>query len=210
MQYFPVRERFAFGITSPGFNDPASASFNPALLPYDLTRGGGPFLFDAARAGLATGSFVQARTTWGAATVTGGVRYDDYRFLVTGRQIQPRVGVAYRLPGSAGVVRLSYNRNYQTPPNENLLLSSSPEAAALAPDSVRQALGGAYRPIAPERQNVYEAGYERALGSLGRGRRLRLPQGLARPAGQQQLLRHRHHLPDRAGRDTRDRAPRRG
>jgi hypothetical protein len=63
------------------------------------------------------------------------------------------------------VLRASYNRNYQTPPNENLLLSGSEEAGRLAPQSVREALGGAHRPILPERQNVYEAGYQRALGA---------------------------------------------
>ena len=78
--------------------------------------------------------------------------------------------------------------------------SRTPEAASeLAPDSVREALGDAYRPIQPERQDVYE------VGCAVRGRRggsridvLGLPQALARSAGQQQLLRHRHHLPHHA------------
>jgi len=168
LQRFPVREHFTVGITSRTFNDPASDSFNPALLPHDLTRGGSPFVFDAARPGLMASAFTQGIARWGAATLNAGLRYDEYRFLVTGRQLQPRVGVAYRLPGSWGVLRLSYNRNYQTPPNENLLLSSSSEAAALAPESVSRALGGSYRLMAPERQNVYEAGYERGLGGFAR------------------------------------------
>ncbi len=164
LQRFPVREHFTVGITSPTFNDPASGSFNPALLPHDLTRGGSPFVFDAARPGLMASVFTQGIARWGAATLNAGLRYDEYRFLVIGRQLQPRVGVAYRLPASWGVLRLSYNRNYQTPPNENLLLSSSPEAAALAPETVSRALGGSYRLMAPERQDVYEAGYQRGLG----------------------------------------------
>ena len=163
-QWFPVREHFAMGITNPGFNDPASPSYNPALLPHDLSRGGVPFLFEDRQSGRAIGGFVQATNRWRAATVTLGVRYDSYAFLVHGHQIQPRVGLALELPGNGGVVRASYNRNYQTPPNENLLLSSSEEAAALAPESVRQALGGTYRPISPERQDVFEAGYQRRVG----------------------------------------------
>ncbi|HET9469047.1 MAG TPA: TonB-dependent receptor, partial [Vicinamibacterales bacterium] len=90
-----------------------------------------------------------------------------YSFLVDGNQLQPRIGIAYELPGSHGVFRVSYNRNYQTPPNENLLLSSSPAAAVLAPEGVKEALGRAYQPIQPERQNVYEAGFQRALAGLG-------------------------------------------
>jgi len=63
------------------------------------------------------------------------------------------------------VLRASYNRNYQTPPNENLLLSNSEEASLLAPASVREALGSAYRPIQPERQDVLEAGAQFTIGS---------------------------------------------
>ncbi len=64
------------------------------------------------------------------------------------------------------VLRASYNRNYQTPPNENLLLSNSEAASQLAPASVRDALGSAYRPIQPERQDVYEAGAQFSMGGV--------------------------------------------
>jgi hypothetical protein len=40
-----LNEAFEFGITDPDFNDPASPTFVPGLLPFDLTRGGKPFLF---------------------------------------------------------------------------------------------------------------------------------------------------------------------
>src|SRR5918994_7643754 len=126
---FPVEEAFTMGITSPSFNDPDSDRFNRSLLPHDLTRGGTVFEFSDARAGRLFSGFVQSSLRWRAATLTLGVRHDHYSFLVTGQQLQPRVGVAYQLPGSAGVIRASYNRNYQTPPNENLLLSSSREAS---------------------------------------------------------------------------------
>jgi hypothetical protein len=43
-------------------------------------------------------------------------------------------------------------------------LSSSEAASQLAPASVRDALGGGYRPIQPERQDVYEAGAQFAVG----------------------------------------------
>lgn len=44
---------------------------------------------------------------------------------------------AYHLRETGAVFRASYNRNYQTPPNENLLLSSSDGAASLVPPAVR-------------------------------------------------------------------------
>jgi hypothetical protein len=164
VQRFPVREHFTMGITEASFNQPGTPSFNPQLVAHDLTRGGSLFVFDAASAGSNWSGFAQSTLRLGAATLALGLRHDTYRFLVHGQQLQPRLGIAYRLPGAAGVLRASYNRNYQTPPNENLLLSASDEAGRLAPESVRDALGGAHRPILPERQNVYEAGYQRALG----------------------------------------------
>ena len=69
--------------------------------------------------------------------MAAGLRHDAYRFLVNGQQLQPRVGLAYALPGNAGVLRASYNRNFHTPPNENLLLSSSEAVSRLAPATVR-------------------------------------------------------------------------
>ncbi|MCC6990502.1 MAG: TonB-dependent receptor, partial [Acidobacteria bacterium] len=162
-----VREAFSVGLTDPAFNAPGAASFNPSLLPHDLARGGAPFVFAAARSGQTHSAFVQTTAHWGAATLAAGVRHDVYHFLVRAQQLQPRVGLAYALPGAAGVLRVSYNRNFHTPPNENLLLSSSEAVSRLAPPSVRDALGGGYRPIRPERQHVVEAGYQRALGTLG-------------------------------------------
>ena len=161
-------------------------------------------MFDDARAGTQVSAFVQSTLRFGDATLNAGLRHDEYRFLVNGRQLQPRLGVAYRVPGRDIVLRASYNRNYQTPPNENLLLSNSEAASRLAPASVREALGGAYRPIRPERQDVYEVGCQ-GRSAAWRRRRVGLPEAVARPAGQQQLLRHRHHLPDHAAQHPRDR-----
>jgi hypothetical protein len=166
VQRFPVEERFSMALTAPDFNVPGSAGFNEGLLPYDLTRGGSHFLFDDARTGTQLSAFVQTTLRLRDLTVNAGVRHDEYRFLVNGRQLQPRVGVSYRLPGREIVLRASYNRNYQTPPNENLLLSNSEAASQLAPASVREALGGAYRPIRPERQDVYEIGAQVSVAGL--------------------------------------------
>lgn len=167
LQRFPVEESFSMAITSPSFNAPEGAGYNAALLPYDLTRSGRPFTFRDARTGTQAGVFVQSTLQLGDATLALGLRHDEYHFLVSGRQLQPRVGLAWRIPGRDIVLRTSYNRNFQTPPNENLLLSSSEAASRLAPESVRAALGGAYKPIHPERQNVYEAGMQMALGRIG-------------------------------------------
>ena len=164
LQRFPVAEHFSMALTSPSFNAPGTRGYNAALVPYDLTRGGAPFVFDEARTGTQASAFVQSVVTLDNLTLNLGLRHDEYRFLVNGRQLQPRVGVSYAAIPDRLVLRASYNRNYQTPPNENLLLSNSEVASRLAPDSVREALGSAYRPIQPERQDVYEAGAQLSAG----------------------------------------------
>jgi hypothetical protein len=163
LQRFPVREAFTLAITDPRFNEPGVERFNAALLAHDLTRGGSPFHFDEARTGTLASGFIQDTVVAGRLTASLGLRFDEYRFLVTGRQWQPRLGMAWSLPATDTVLRASYNRNYQTPPNENLLLSSSAAAGRLAPQSVRDALGGTQVPLRPERQNVVEAGFQQAV-----------------------------------------------
>jgi hypothetical protein len=163
---FGVDESFSMALTAPDFNAPGSPGYNESLVPYDLTRGGTPFVFDDDRSGRHVSGFVQAQLQHGPLSLTLGLRHDDYALLVRAHATQPRVGMAWALPASAGVARLSYNYNFQTPPLENLLLSSSAEAAGLAPQSVKEALGGAVQPIAPERQHVLEVGYQRALGRI--------------------------------------------
>jgi hypothetical protein len=163
---FDVDEAFSMALTGSNFNRPGSPGYNESLLPYDLTRGGVPFVFVDRRQGHHLSAFVQAQLQRGPLSATLGARYDGYSLLVRDGATQPRIGMAWALPGDAGVARLSYNYNFQTPPIENLLLSSSPDAAALAPQSVKDALGGTVQPIRPERQHVIEVGYQRGLGRL--------------------------------------------
>lgn len=166
-QHFPLREHFTFAITNPAFNDPASEEYNPSLTPFDLTRGGAHFTFGKQGSGNMYSAFLQDQIKMGRWQLSLGMRYDYYRFLVRGAQWQPRVGVSYHLKETGTVLRASYNRTFQTPPNENLLLSSSAESAVLAPPSIIEELGSAVRLIKPERQNVYEAGLQQSLGGIG-------------------------------------------
>lgn len=162
-QYFPVSENFFFGITDPRFNLPGSRDFNPNLVPFDLTRGGHWFRFSDKGAGQLQTVFLQDRIKLGRFRINLSGRYDRYRFLTVGSHLQPRLGVAYHLRETGTVLRASYNRNYQTPPNENLLLSNSEAAGRLAPPDVRRDLNGGVIRIGPQRQNVYEVGLQQRL-----------------------------------------------
>lgn len=162
-QHFGMRENFTLGLTDPNFNVPGTNGFNPALLPHDLTRGGSRFYFGDQGAGRLLSGYFQDNVNFGRFHLSLGLRYDSYSFLVHGIQWQPRIGVSYDLKETGTVLRASYSRLYQTPVNENLLLSNSPQAAVLTPPAVQEALGGAYVLIRPERQNFYEVGLQQAV-----------------------------------------------
>ena len=141
-----IRERFNYEIADPGQFDPRT-----------------PAVFDFAdrRRDREQALFVQDQMRMGAWTVNAGVRWDRYRLLVAERAISPRVGVAWSWPGKGLVVRASYDRAFQTPAIENLLLASSPAVDVLGENVVRLA-------VRPSRGNFYEAGFSKAI--FGRAR----------------------------------------
>jgi outer membrane receptor protein involved in Fe transport len=93
-------------------------------------------------------------------TVDLGIRYDRSRLLLSESQWSPRAGVSYRLGGAT--LRASFNRFFQPPQTEYLLLSSSPEAQALSPFVEELGTGGAE--IRAERQGAVELGAAFWLG----------------------------------------------
>ncbi len=162
-QVFPVKEFFRFAITDGEFNVPGTADFIPTLVAHDVTRGGRWFSFSDRAAGALYTGFVQDQWRLGRLQLSLGARYDAYRFLVNDSQLQPRVAVAFHLKETGTVLRASYNRTFQTPPNENLLISNSERAAGLVAPDVRATLGGGLAQVRPERQNLVEAGLQQAL-----------------------------------------------
>lgn len=165
-QLFPVSEDFTFGLTDSGINDPTRPDFNPNLVPYDLSRGGSRFRFRARGSGQLFTVFVRDQLKWHQLVLDLGLRYDRYSMIVKAGELQPRVGLAYHLEPTSTVFRVSYNRNFQTPPNENLLLANSPESAMLAPPEVRRTLNGGVIPIQPQYQDVYEAGLQQDIAGM--------------------------------------------
>ena len=165
---YPIQERFSFGITDPNLNDPASDGYNPDLAPYDLTRGGSFFLFEQSKTVSYVAGFVEDTLRLSHLTAQVGLRYDHNNFPISEGQLQPRVGLAYYIPASKTVLRASYNRIFETPEYENILFSSSAEAAALAPPAVKdsRALGGGILLVPSERQDAYDVGVQQAIFSV--------------------------------------------
>ena len=71
-------ENFTFGITDPGFNDPASPDYNPDLLPYDLTRNGQPLAYAQSATIKQQSAYIQDDIKAGNASFKLGLRLDHY------------------------------------------------------------------------------------------------------------------------------------
>ncbi len=155
-----LTENFNFGITDPNFIDPAQ---QPGLLPFDLTRGGTRFQFHGHTDIKQQAAYLQDTITIHELTIQAGVRADNYRGLAGSSAIEPRLGVSYLFKPTATVIRLSYSRFFETPYNENLILSSSTGAGGLANNSF-----GSFgvKPLTPGRRNQYNVGMEQGIGKL--------------------------------------------
>jgi len=172
----PIDERFSFALTDPNVNDPASSDYNPNLAPYDLTPCSGSrtqscdgtdFKFKDNRTGTYYAGYLQDDIRLKRLTANLGLRYDHNNLPATDSQLGPRIGLAYSIPESRTVFRISYNRVFYTPEYENILLGSSPAAAALVPPAIQAslALGGGVLLVRGERQNAFDAGFQQSLGS---------------------------------------------
>src|SRR6267143_3569116 len=156
-----LNEGFQFGITDPDFNDPSSPGFLPGLLPFDLTRGGTPFLFRGHTDIKQEALYAQDNVTMGNATFSLGLRFDKYNGLTHDQMLQPRLGISYQLKPTHTILRGSYTRNFETPYNENLILSSTTGAGGLA----NGVLGDTSdQPLRPGRRSQFNLGFQQALG----------------------------------------------
>ncbi|MDT4966247.1 MAG: hypothetical protein QOJ64_984 [Acidobacteriota bacterium] len=156
-----LNEGFQFGITDPDFNDPASPDFEPGLLPFDLTRGGSYFLFHGHADIKQEAVYAQDSLTLGNATLSLGLRFDNYDGITRGKAFQPRVGLSYHVKGTNTVLRGSYTRNFETPYNEGLILSSATGAGGLANGVISNTSN---EPLRPGRRNQFNVGFQQALG----------------------------------------------
>jgi outer membrane receptor for Fe3+-dicitrate len=105
-------------------------------------------------------TYAQDQIHLGNWNVSGGLRFDHYAFVVHESAWSPRVGVSRYVHSLNLLIHASYDRVFQTPAIENLLLASSPQLDSLNPIVIRL-------PVRPGRANYYELGVTKAmLGKL--------------------------------------------
>lgn len=141
----PVHEELQYRITDPTQFDPGTQL---------------QFKFFDHRWDVELAAYVQDHIHLGNWNVSAGLRFDHCGFVVHESAWSPRVGVSRYVHWLNLLVHGSYDRVFQTPAVENLLLASSPQVDSLTPIVVRL-------PVRPGRANYYEVGITKAvLGKL--------------------------------------------
>ena len=143
--YGHVHEQFAYEITDSGaFDDEIAPAFSFSDRATDREHA----------------LFVQDQISAGPWTIKAGLRWDAYHLLVDESAFSPRLAAAWS-PNPGFVLRASYDRAFQTPAVENLLLASSPEVDSISPSVVRL-------PVRPSRGNFFEVAASKSLGGAMR------------------------------------------
>lgn len=114
------------------------------------------FRFTSQRNGRQQSAFVQDQWHKGRFTLTAGWRFDRYRIVADETAGSPRFGAAYSIPKAGLVLRTSYDRIFQPPAIENLLLASTDLVGQLGRE-------GAFLPLRSARGNYFEAGFAKSL-----------------------------------------------
>src|SRR5277367_3286051 len=131
-----LHENFSYIITDPTqFDDDTPPTFG----------------FQGNRPDLEQSAFMQDLFHAGNWTITAGLRWDHYQLLINKQAFHPRVAISRYFPSAGIVLHFSYDRVFQTPSFENILLSSSTAVEALSDNFLRL-------PVQPSDGNYYEAG----------------------------------------------------
>ncbi|MFZ0311638.1 MAG: TonB-dependent receptor [Candidatus Korobacteraceae bacterium] len=144
-----LHENFNYTITDPSQFDPGTA------LNFTFP---GAYPSQGQRPDLEQSAFVQDQIRMGNWTANLGLRYDHYQLVLNKWAVDPRVAISRYFPAISLLAHFSYDRVFQTPSFENLLLASSFEVEFINPDVLRL-------PVVPSQGNYYEAGVSKTFGN---------------------------------------------
>jgi hypothetical protein len=110
------------------------------------------FSFLANRPDLEQSAFIQDQIRLKNWTINAGLRWDHYQLLLNRHAVDPRFAISRYFPLADLLVHFSYDRVFQTPSSENILLSSSVQVESIDPQSFLRLA------VEPSEGNYYEAG----------------------------------------------------
>jgi TonB-dependent Receptor Plug Domain len=137
----PVHEALSYTITNLTQFDPATQQ---------------QFSFVDHKWDIEPSAYVQDELHLGNWNISAGLRFDHYGFVVHESAWSPRLGVSRYVSSLNLLLHASYDRVFQTPAMENLLLASSAQLNILDPVVLRL-------PVRPARGNYYEVGATKSL-----------------------------------------------
>jgi hypothetical protein len=123
-----------------------------------LDSGAITFAFQGHRPDLEQSAYVEDAIRLGNWSIDAGLRWDHYQLLLNQNAVSPRLAVSRYFPSAGINLHFSYDRIFQTPSFENILLASSPAAEAI--DTSVPAL---QLPVQPSHGNYYEWGATKAF-----------------------------------------------
>jgi hypothetical protein len=132
------------------FRDVITANPNDPNNPFDPATPTA-FGFTGNRSDLEQSAFLEDLIHRGKWTINAGLRWDHYQLLVNQNAVSPRFSVARYFPSVGLIVHASYDRVFQTPSSENILLASSAQVQSLNPEVLRL-------PVQPSHGNYFEIG----------------------------------------------------
>ena len=123
-----------------------------------LDAGATSFAFTGSRPDLEQSVYAQDAIRLGNWSANLGLRWDHYQLLLNQNAVSPRVAVSRYFPSVGVNIHSSYDRIFQTPSFENILLSSSPAAEALD-----TSVPAVQLPVQPSHGSYYEFGATKAF-----------------------------------------------
>jgi hypothetical protein len=115
------------------------------------------FGFLGSRPDLEQSAFVQDQIRLKNWTINAGLRWDHYQFILNRHGVDPRLAISRYFKSADLLVHFSYDRVFQTPSFENILLSSSTTIESIDPTNFLR------RPVEVSEGNYYEAGLIKVL-----------------------------------------------
>ena len=115
------------------------------------------FAFAAQRPDLEQSAFIEDLVHLGNWSMNAGLRWDHYQLLVNKQAVEPRFSISRYFPSAELIIHFSYDRVFQTPSFENILLSSSTQVDSLDPTTFLRL------PVKPSVGDYFEGGLTQAL-----------------------------------------------